>query len=58
MIFYPKRHGTSSLRNHILTCTKNPHSKETRQSLLTLKPAGSESFASQNVGVLGTLKFD
>ena len=55
---HPKRHDTSSLRNHILTCKKNPHSKETRQSLLTLKPAGLESYASENVGVLGTWKFD
>ena len=53
-----KRHGTSSLRNHILTCAKNPHSKDNRQSLLTLKPAGVESSTSETIGVLETWKFD
>ena len=27
---HSKLHGTSSLRGHILTCTKNPHSKDKR----------------------------
>ena len=31
-----KKNGTSSLRNHVLNCTKMPQSKDTRQSLLTL----------------------
>ncbi|XP_019163062.1 PREDICTED: zinc finger BED domain-containing protein RICESLEEPER 3-like [Ipomoea nil] len=30
-----KKHGTSSLRNHMVSCLKNPHSKDTRLSLLT-----------------------
>ena len=30
----PKRHGTTSMKNHAKTCLKNPHVKETRQSRL------------------------
>ena len=51
----PKRHGTSSLRNHMLSCLKNPHSKDSRQSLLTFKP---DNASSDSVGVMGTWKFD
>ena len=31
-----KRNGTSSIRNHMLRCTKNSNPKDIRQSLLTL----------------------
>ncbi|KAJ9548258.1 LOW QUALITY PROTEIN: hypothetical protein OSB04_020801 [Centaurea solstitialis] len=31
----PKRHDTSSLKNHFLTCLKNPHAKKTKPSKLT-----------------------
>ena len=54
---HPKRYGTSSLRNHVITYTKLPHDKDIRQSLLTLKPA-TESSASENIRILGTWKFD
>ena len=30
----PKRHGTTSMKNHCSTCSKNPHVKEARQSRL------------------------
>ena len=33
---YSKIHGTSSLRNYMLSCKKNPHSKDTRQALFNL----------------------
>ena len=46
-----KRYGTSSLRNHMLSCLKNPHSKDSRQSLLTFKP---DNASFNSVGVVGT----
>ncbi|XP_031099749.1 zinc finger BED domain-containing protein DAYSLEEPER-like [Ipomoea triloba] len=56
-----KKHGTSSMRNHILNCLKNPHSKDTRESLLTFQPApssaGTES-SQGTEGVSGTWVFD
>ena len=55
---HTKFHGTSSLRNHILTCKKMPHSKDKRQSLLTLLPDVVEAPGSETVGVLGSWKFD
>ena len=36
-----RKHGTSSLRNHILSCKKIPHDMSTRQTLLTFQPVGS-----------------
>ncbi|XP_019196619.1 PREDICTED: zinc finger BED domain-containing protein RICESLEEPER 3-like [Ipomoea nil] len=56
-----KKHGTSSLRLHVVNCLKNPHSKETRQSLLTFQPAPSSAGTQSSEGtegVLGTLVFD
>ena len=34
----PKINGTSSIRNHMLICMKNPNPKSIRRSLLTLQP--------------------
>ncbi|XP_019150210.1 PREDICTED: zinc finger BED domain-containing protein RICESLEEPER 2-like [Ipomoea nil] len=56
-----KKHGTSSLRLHVVNCLKNPHSKETRQSLLTFQPAPSSAGTQSSEGtegVLGTWVFD
>ena len=50
-----KRNGTSSIRNHMLSCTKNPNPKDIRQSLLTLQ---IDMQCSEPLGVLGTWKFD
>ncbi|XP_031112250.1 zinc finger BED domain-containing protein RICESLEEPER 2-like [Ipomoea triloba] len=52
-----KKHGTSSLRNHIMACLKNPHSKDTRQSILTFNVV-STSGTDAPEGVLGTWVFD
>ena len=51
---HTKKHSTSSLRNHMLNCMKNPHSKDIRQSLLSLKPDMVEATGSETVGVLST----
>ena len=51
----PKRHGTSSLRNHMLSCMKNPYNKDSKQVLLTFKP---DNASSDSVGVVATWKFD
>lgn len=41
---HPKKHGTSSLRNHSDLCLKNPQSQETRQTLLAFgKSENNES---------------
>ncbi|XP_019185280.1 PREDICTED: zinc finger BED domain-containing protein RICESLEEPER 2-like [Ipomoea nil] len=56
-----KKHETSSLRLHVVNCLKNPHSKETRQSLLTFQPAPSSAGTQSSEGtegVLGTWVFD
>ncbi|XP_019192763.1 PREDICTED: zinc finger BED domain-containing protein RICESLEEPER 1-like [Ipomoea nil] len=49
-----KKHGTSSLKNHMNACLKNPHCKDTRQSLLTFNASGTEA----SEGVLGTWVFN
>ncbi|XP_019153569.1 PREDICTED: zinc finger BED domain-containing protein RICESLEEPER 2-like [Ipomoea nil] len=49
-----KKHGTSSLKNHMKACLKNPHCKDTRQSLLTFNASGTEACE----GVLGTWVFN
>ncbi|XP_019185248.1 PREDICTED: zinc finger BED domain-containing protein RICESLEEPER 2-like [Ipomoea nil] len=54
-----KKHGTSSLRNHMGSCLKNPHSKDIRQSLLTFNTLStSEGGTEAPVGVLGTWVFN
>ncbi|XP_019179230.1 PREDICTED: zinc finger BED domain-containing protein RICESLEEPER 2-like [Ipomoea nil] len=54
-----KKHGTSSLRNHMASCLKNPHSKDTRQSLLTFNTLStSEGGTEAPGGVLGTWVFN
>ncbi|XP_050222749.1 zinc finger BED domain-containing protein RICESLEEPER 3-like [Mercurialis annua] len=35
---HAKKNGTSTLRGHMLRCTKHPHSLETRQALLSFQP--------------------
>ena len=42
----------------MLSCTKFLHSKDTRQSLLSLKSGVSNADGSENMGVLGTWIFD
>ena len=55
-----KKHGTSSMRNHVLNCSKNPTDKSSRQQLLTFEPApnASATASESNMGVMGTWKFD
>ncbi|XP_019169717.1 PREDICTED: zinc finger BED domain-containing protein RICESLEEPER 2-like [Ipomoea nil] len=53
-----KKHGTSSLRNHMFSCLKNPHSKETRQSLLTFQAVTSLTDGQPTVGEIGTWVFN
>ena len=56
---HSKIHGTSYIRNHVLTCLKNPHDKNTRQKLLTLQPVNMvEAESKDALGSLGTWKFD
>ncbi|XP_024972668.1 zinc finger BED domain-containing protein RICESLEEPER 2-like [Cynara cardunculus var. scolymus] len=38
-----KKHGTSSLNNHMKACLKNPHAKETKQSILAFQSAKFEN---------------
>ncbi|XP_019156380.1 PREDICTED: zinc finger BED domain-containing protein RICESLEEPER 2-like [Ipomoea nil] len=52
-----KKHVTSSLRNHIVSCLKNPHSKETRQSMLTFQPAPSSAGTQSSEGIEGVLEW-
>ena len=47
---HSKIHGTSSIRNHMLACKKNPHNKDSRHALLTFK-LDVEAF--ENVGLFG-----
>ena len=54
----PNKHGTSSMRNHMLQCKKMPHSKDSRQALLTFKPDRVEANGNEPVGLVGTWKFD
>ncbi|XP_019200246.1 PREDICTED: zinc finger BED domain-containing protein RICESLEEPER 2-like [Ipomoea nil] len=53
-----KKHGTSSLRNHMVSCLKNPHSMETRQSLLTFQAVTSLTDGQPTVGEIGTWVFN
>ncbi|XP_055959936.1 zinc finger BED domain-containing protein RICESLEEPER 2-like [Mercurialis annua] len=53
-----KINGTSTLRSHILSCLKNPHSKDTRQALLTLQPVDACPAENEGKGQLGTWKFN
>ncbi|XP_019160034.1 PREDICTED: zinc finger BED domain-containing protein RICESLEEPER 2-like [Ipomoea nil] len=53
-----KKHGTSSLRNHMVSCLKNPHSKDTRQSLLTFQAVTSLTSGQPTVGEIGTWVFN
>ncbi|XP_019166614.1 PREDICTED: zinc finger BED domain-containing protein RICESLEEPER 2-like [Ipomoea nil] len=53
-----KKHGTTSLRNHMLSCLKNPHSKDTRQSLLTFQAITNSDASPATVGELGTWVFN
>ncbi|XP_019161967.1 PREDICTED: zinc finger BED domain-containing protein RICESLEEPER 2-like [Ipomoea nil] len=53
-----KKHGTTSLRNHMVSCMKNPHSKDTRQSLLTFQAVATSDASEPTVGELGTWVFN
>ena len=56
---HSKIHGTSSIRNHVLTCLKNPHDKNTRQKLLTFQPVNMVEVESKDaLESLGTWKVD
>ncbi|XP_019173804.1 PREDICTED: zinc finger BED domain-containing protein RICESLEEPER 3-like [Ipomoea nil] len=50
-----KKHGTTSLRNHMFACLKNSHSKETRQSLLTFTAVTTFDTQGGSEGVVGEL---
>ncbi|KAG8635518.1 hypothetical protein MANES_16G038752v8 [Manihot esculenta] len=56
----PKKNGTTSLRNHIFVCIKNPHSMTTRQSQLSLQPTCStqEGGGGTHIGTLSSWHFD
>ncbi|XP_050211744.2 zinc finger BED domain-containing protein RICESLEEPER 2-like [Mercurialis annua] len=53
-----KINGTSTLRSHILSCFKNPHSKDTRHALLTLQLVDACPNENEGKGQLGTWKFN
>ena len=48
---YSKINGTSSYRNHMLHCRKNPNPNSSRQGLLTLQ---LDVHSSDNIGIIGT----
>ncbi|XP_019172939.1 PREDICTED: zinc finger BED domain-containing protein RICESLEEPER 2-like [Ipomoea nil] len=50
-----KKHDTTSLRNHMYACLKNPHSKETRNSLLTFTAVTTFDTQGGSEGVVGEL---
>ena len=48
-----RKHGTSSLRNHILQCMKNPMPKAARQKLLTFESVSAiETEGALSMGVI------
>ena len=51
---HSKIHGTTSMRNRMLQYKKMPHSKDSRQALLTFKPDVVEANGNEPVGILGT----
>ncbi|XP_019179266.1 PREDICTED: uncharacterized protein LOC109174487 [Ipomoea nil] len=53
-----KKHGTTSLRNHMVSCMKNPHSKDTRQSLMIFQVVATSDASEPTVGELGTWGFN
>ncbi|XP_031108617.1 zinc finger BED domain-containing protein RICESLEEPER 2-like [Ipomoea triloba] len=53
-----KRHGTSSLIAHMLSCLKNPHSKDTRQTLLTFQAVNTPESSETTVGEIGCWVFN
>ncbi|XP_050238141.1 zinc finger BED domain-containing protein RICESLEEPER 2-like [Mercurialis annua] len=56
---HSKRNGTSSLKNHILSCMKNPHRQQTRQALLNLQPmVNNGDGVNDKLGTLSAWKFD
>ncbi|KAG8633913.1 hypothetical protein MANES_18G145766v8 [Manihot esculenta] len=56
----PKKNGTTSLRNHMFVCIKNPHSMTTRQFQLSLQPTCStqEGGGGTQIGTLSSWHFD
>ena len=38
-----KRHGTNSLNTHMRACLKNPHAKETKQTMLAFQSGKSDT---------------
>ncbi|XP_050238170.1 zinc finger BED domain-containing protein RICESLEEPER 2-like [Mercurialis annua] len=53
-----KMNGTSTLTAHILSCLKNPHCKDTRQTLLTLQNFFASHDENEGKGNLGVWKFN
>jgi len=53
-----KKHGTSSLRAHMQSCLKNPHSKDLRQSLLTFQAVSTSDASEPVVGEIGAWVFN
>ncbi|KAJ9553189.1 hypothetical protein OSB04_017234 [Centaurea solstitialis] len=39
---HPKKHGTTSLNTHMHACLKNPHAKQTKQSVLAFQSGKSD----------------
>ncbi|XP_050238992.1 uncharacterized protein LOC126688370 [Mercurialis annua] len=56
---HAKKNGTSTLRSHLVRCTKHPHSIETRQALLSFQPVSVEAGSSgHDLFSVATWKFD
>jgi len=53
-----KKHGISSLITHMLSCLKNPHSKDTRQSLLTIQAVNTSDSSETIVGEIEAWVFN
>ncbi|XP_050217897.1 zinc finger BED domain-containing protein RICESLEEPER 2-like [Mercurialis annua] len=55
---HSKMNGTSTLRAHMLACLKNPHSKQTRQTLLTMIPVVNPLNVVDDNVMVGAWKFN
>ncbi|XP_055961063.1 zinc finger BED domain-containing protein RICESLEEPER 2-like [Mercurialis annua] len=55
---HAKKNGTSTLRSHLIRCTKHPHSVETRQALLSFQPVVNVEAPTDNLFSVATWKFD
>ncbi|XP_050211878.1 uncharacterized protein LOC126662034 [Mercurialis annua] len=56
---HAKKNGTSTLRGHMLRCTKHPHTIETRQALLSFQPVVNDGcVAAPEMFNVASWKFD